>query len=74
MGPTVDDNRELTLWAESPEEARTFLARMRRAGHELKIKDVFVAKRSPKMRTINPAISRYTSSIMRHGTPRRPVP
>jgi NAD(P)-dependent dehydrogenase (short-subunit alcohol dehydrogenase family) len=23
---------------------------------------------------INPAISRYTSSIMGHGTPRRPVP
>jgi hypothetical protein len=40
----------LTLWAESPDEARGFLARASRAGISLPIQRVFVAKRSPKVR------------------------
>ena len=59
MGHSIADNRDLTLWAESPEEARTFLARMRRSGHELQIRDVFVAKRSPRMRTNRYIDGRY---------------
>lgn len=42
---------ELTLWAESPEEARIFLARAARQNFPYTITRVFVAKRSPKNRT-----------------------
>ncbi|MEY2777127.1 MAG: hypothetical protein RLY30_1225, partial [Pseudomonadota bacterium] len=41
----------LTLWAESPEEARVFLARCRRQGFSHRFSEIFVAKRSPKNRS-----------------------
>lgn len=43
--------QELTLWAESPEEARIFLARAARQGFPHKFSKIFVAKRSPKNRS-----------------------
>lgn len=41
----------LTLWAESPEEARLFLARARRQKFPHRFTDIYVAKRSPKNRS-----------------------
>ena len=41
----------LTLWAESPEEARIFLARCRRQGFAHPFSHIYVAKRSPKNRS-----------------------
>jgi len=41
----------LTLWAESPEEARIFLARARRQGLPHTFSRIYVAKRSPKNRS-----------------------
>ncbi len=46
--PPVQD---LTLWAESPEEARIFLARARRQAFPHGFSEIFVAKRSPKNRS-----------------------
>lgn len=46
----MNRSRDLTLWAESPEEARLFLARANRQGL-LGITKIFVAKRSPKNRS-----------------------
>lgn len=42
---------KLTLWAESPEEARIFLERASRHGFARRIDTIYVAKRSPKNRT-----------------------
>src|SRR6266566_3471670 len=40
----------LTLWAESPDEARGFLARAARVGLSFPIEHILVAKRSPTVR------------------------
>jgi hypothetical protein len=44
-------NSNLILWAESPEEARTFLHRAVRQGFPFKIDQIYVAKRSAKNRS-----------------------
>lgn len=41
----------LTLWAESPEEARNFLARAQRQNFPYTFETIYVAKRSPKNRS-----------------------
>jgi hypothetical protein len=43
-------------------------------GSEKKLAAANLSAISQKADDINPAISRYTSSIMGHGTPRRPIP
>jgi hypothetical protein len=42
---------ELTLWAESPEEARSFVSNARAAGSPIRFDRIFVAKRSGKSRS-----------------------
>lgn len=44
------DSTELTLWAESPEEARQFLSRAAQSAFAARIERIFVAKRSPTQR------------------------
>ena len=44
-------DQSLTLWAESPDEARAFLSRISTGGETLPITKIFVAKRSPKSRS-----------------------
>lgn len=43
-------SKPLTIWAESPEEARNFLARADNTATKLNIERIFVAKRSPRER------------------------
>jgi hypothetical protein len=50
---------ELTLWAESPEEARIFLERARRQRFAHKIERIFVAKKSAKNRANNYVAGEY---------------
>lgn len=52
MRPAIDNDngRKLTLWAESPDEARVFMRRVKRAGVNVKVEQIFVAKRSGKAR------------------------
>lgn len=49
-GRDMGRSENLTLWAESPEEARLFLARAKRQGLA-EITEIYVAKRSPKNRS-----------------------
>ena len=55
LEPAVDaaDNDSLILWAESPEEARTFLRRAKESCSLERIAKIFVAKRSPNSRSAN---------------------
>lgn len=46
-----DNEKTLTLWAESPEEARIFLSRASRQGFVNRIGTIYVAKKSSKNRT-----------------------
>src|ERR1035437_2340604 len=55
---------------EQPSSYAVYLA----TGSEKKLAAANLSAISQKADDINPAISRYTSSIMGHGTPRRPIP
>jgi hypothetical protein len=45
------EDNSVVLWAESPEEARIFLAKASAAGYDLGIQKIFVAKKSGRTRT-----------------------
>lgn len=47
----MQEENNLTLWAESPEEARLFLARAKRQAFPHEFAEIYVAKRSPKNRS-----------------------
>lgn len=52
-------DKDIILWAESPDEARSFLRRCKAAGIDLGINKIFVAKRSGKFRSNGYVLGEY---------------